>query len=357
MNAKFQPECLPTLIGSIPMNNHPDALRLVLDHTPEIPLWVQLPVFSEEGMMTQFLPGLPGLTSKGDKTYIDTAGESFDEEVLRFYEEYVSVTEGISEIEESAFALTEDTASGFFEFLKQIRALDNRPVAVKGQITGPLTLATGIKDQNGKSLFYDPQLRDIIVKQVAMKARWQARVLAGLGAPVIIFFDEPAFAGFGSSEFISISKSEIQDCITEVSEGVHSEGAMAGVHVCANCEWSLVLESGVDIVNFDAYSFFDKFILYPKEIKRFVEDGGILAWGIVPTLDTGDIEKENVDSLTSLFKRNFKAIEALGIEKKQILKQSLITPSCGTGTLSLDYATRVLKLTSDLSEKIRTDGM
>ena len=41
--------------------------------------------------------------------------------------------------------------------------------------------------------------------------------------------------------------------------------------------------------------------------------------------------------------------------RQTILSQSFITPSCGTGTLSLAHATRVLELTRDLSEKIRNE--
>ena len=59
--SRFIPECRPTLIGSMPVKDHQEAHRLVMDHTPEIPPWVQLPAFRQEGMVPQFLPGLPGL--------------------------------------------------------------------------------------------------------------------------------------------------------------------------------------------------------------------------------------------------------------------------------------------------------
>ena len=34
------------------------------------------------------------------------------------------------------------------------------------------------------------------------------------------------------------------------------EGGLVGVHVCANTDWSLVLDSSADIVSFDAYALF-----------------------------------------------------------------------------------------------------
>ncbi len=171
--------------------------------------------------------------------------------------------------------------------------------------------------------------------------------------PVIVFLDEPGLTGFGSSAFISVSKEDVVAALGEVIEAIHAEGALAGIHVCANAEWSLILDSAADIVSFDAYSFFDKFILYPEQIKRFINRGGILAWGIVPTGDIASIEKESVESLFVLWEKEVAQIEAIGIDRSIIIAQSLITPSCGTGALPLEAAMRVIGLTRDVSERIR----
>ena len=349
----FQANSLPVLIGSLPMDDHEEAIRLVLKYTPEIPLWVQLPVYKEEGMIAQFLPGMPGLTIEKEKVFIDTASVDFDDDFLKFYEAYIAVVEGKTDLLGSRFALTTDTAMGFFELMKHIETLAKPPIAVKGQITGPITFATGVNDQNGRAIFYNEQIRDAAVKLIAMKAKWQVKQLSRFGYPVIIFFDEPALAGFGSSAFISISRDEVAKCFEEVIEAVRLEGGLAGIHVCANADWSLVLESFADIVSFDAYSFFDRFILYPDQIKKFVESGRILAWGIVPTSRGEDIEKETTDSLVAKWKAKAREIEALGIDMSKISAQSLITPSCGTGSLSFDNATKVLKLTREVSDRLR----
>ena len=177
--------------------------------------------------------------------------------------------------------------------------------------------------------------------------------LAGL-KPVLIFFDEPALAGIGSSEFTSISNDEINLCFEEVFEAVHLEGGLAGVHVCANTDWSLVLESEADIVSFDAYTYFDRFILYPDQIKRFLESGKILAWGMVPTLNVEAIERETLASLLGQLEEKIKQIEALGIDTQKLINQSLITPSCGTGSLSIDLTKKVLNLTREVSQEIRS---
>jgi len=353
MTPKFKPNCLPTLIGSLPMDDHVQAQKLVLDHTGEVPLWVQLPSHPQEGMMAQFLPGMPGHMPDPDKTFIDTCPGQFDDELLAFYEDYMAVTEGQADLNTSRFALTEDTAKGFFVLLDQLSRLSEPPLAVKGQITGPITFGTGVSDSDGRPIFYNTELRDATTKILAMKARWQVRQLSTLGVPVIIFFDEPALAGFGSSAFISISSEDIRACFQEVITAVHEEGALAGIHVCANTDWSLILDSEADVVSFDAYTYFDRFILYPELVRNFLAAGKIMAWGIVPSLNAEDIEKESTASLTESWWDKASQVMDLGIERETVIAQSLITPACGTGSLSLPLARKVLSLTRSVSDAIR----
>ncbi|BBO70584.1 hypothetical protein DSCA_45140 [Desulfosarcina alkanivorans] len=347
------PDCLPLLIGSMPMNDHAAASRLIMDYTPSIPLWVQLPVFPEEGMVPQFLPGMPAVVQKDGKMFIDAAGESFDDDLLVFFEAYMAVSEAPDLLPGSRFALGEATGRGVAALLHTLDRIKTPPVAVKGQVTGPVTFGTGVKDQDGRAIFYNETLRDAAVKLLALNARWQIRSLSGPGCPVIIFIDEPALAGFGSSELISISKEEILACLREVVAGIHADGGLAGIHVCANTDWSLVLESGADIVNFDAYAYFDRFILYGDPIRDFLKGGGLLAWGIVPTLEPEAIRRETVDTLYARWQAQFRQVEAFGIAPATLRAQSFITPSCGVGSLSLDLAKRVLGLTRDLSATIR----
>ena len=349
----FKPECLPVLIGSLPMQDHQKAGELVLQYTPEIPLWVQLPSLKQEGMITQFLHGMPGLTTNGDKSFINKTSLTFESELLEFYEAYMAVSEDESLLENSIFAISSGDAPGFFTLMENLTKTGNTVAAVKGQITGPITFGTGLTDENSKAVFYDDQLRDAAVKLLAMKARWQTRQLAKSGKPVMIFFDEPALTGFGSSAFISISRQEVSGCFEEVFEAVHSEGGLAGVHVCANADWSLILDSSADIVSFDAYEYFDTFILYSKQIKAFLDAGKVLAWGIVPTLSVSALEKENVSSLLDNMEKKISKLQSLDIDRKSIISQSLITPSCGTGSLNLENAIKVLELTAKLSERIR----
>ena len=47
---------------------------------------------------------------------------------------------------------------------------------------------------------------------------------------------------------------------------IHQEGALAGLHCCGNTDWSLVLATGVDVINFDAWEFAQGLSVYPAEL-------------------------------------------------------------------------------------------
>ncbi|MBT8361451.1 MAG: hypothetical protein KJO32_10880 [Deltaproteobacteria bacterium] len=352
----FIPEALPVLIGSLPFSDHAEADNLIFEYTPDIPLWSQLPKNKNEGMLLQFLPGLPGVTEKEDKVYIDLENGDFEADFLAFFEDYLMITEDGAALEDSRFAMSAHEAGGFFTFLASARMHQAQLVALKGQLTGPITFCTGLVDQDGRALYYDEQMRDAALKLLALKARWQTKKMAEIKENPLIFFDEPGLAGFGSSAFITITEDDIKACFNEVCQAVHDEGGLAGVHVCANTEWSILFESPVDIISFDAYGYFDKLILYPQQLVSFFERAGIIASGIVPTAPEF-IASETAEALAEKWFEQSAQIEKLGVSAKTIFEQTLITPSCGTGTVSEAEALRVLELTRDVSAIVRSKCM
>jgi hypothetical protein len=353
---KFKANALPLLIGSLPMDSHEEATKLVLEYTPDIPLWVQLPLNKEEGMVPQFLPGLPGFTADTDKSLLDTSRPEFDEEFIAFFEEYIAVTESGADIAASRFALSGTRAKGFSEFLRQVDAKKTPFIALKGQVTGPITFGTAVKDESNKDIFYNDQLKDAAIKKLAMNARWQAHEFSKRGAVPIIFIDEPALAGFGTSAYITITKQDVIESIEEIVLEIHAQNGLAGVHVCANTEWDMLLGSKIDIISFDTFSFFDRFILYPEMIKAYLEQGKMLAWGIVPTAKAELIAVQTTQGLVQLLHDQMDELAVkTGIDKATILSQSFITPSCGTGSIDLDSAKKVLKLTSEVSQVFRQE--
>ncbi|MGD9182610.1 MAG: hypothetical protein PVG15_14105, partial [Desulfobacterales bacterium] len=88
-------------------------------------------------------------------------------------------------------------------------------------------------------------------------------------------------------------------------------------------------------------------------IKEFLNAGGTIAWGIVPTLKADKLDLETTESLIDQWTEKAGQIEKLGIESDQLISQSLITPSCGAGLLSTEQTIKALRLTQEVSQRIR----
>jgi len=345
----FNPGGRATLIGSLPVVDHSQGLELICTYTPDIPLWPQLPINPKEGMLVQFCEGFVGLI-EGERTFFDTSGD-FDGLLLPFFEEYLAVSEDPTALMTSRFAISRERAAGLY-LLKNLAA-NLSPLALKGQVTGPFTLLTGLHDQEQRLSYYNPNLHEMVVQGVAMKGAWQARFLAESGLPVLIFIDEPALASLGSSAFISIVTADIAADIDQVVQAIHTAGALAGVHVCANTEWEMLLTGNLDIISFDAYEFFDRFITCRDLIHAFLDRGGIIAWGLVPTAKSELVAAESTAALVARWESQAAQLVNEHWSLSSLLNRTLITPSCGTGSLPLELAEKVLRLTGEVSATLR----
>ena len=134
----------------------------------------------------------------------------------------------------------------------------------------------------------------------------------------------------------------------EVFAGI--EG-LKGVHCCGNTDWSLLLSTSADILSLDAYEYAEALSLYPDQVSTFLERGGIIAWGIVPA--SAQAWEETVESLVKRFQDALGLLVAKGLHEDDLLSASLITPSCGCGSLEEDTAEQVLKLTGKVSAALR----
>ena len=345
----FQPGGRATLIGSLPVGDHRQGLELIRTHTPDIPLWPQLPINPKEGMLVQFCEGFVGLV-EGERTFFDTSGD-FDTLLLPFFEDFLTVSEDPIALMTSRFAISRERAAGLY--LLREMAAELAPLALKGQVTGPFTLLTGLHDQEQRLSYYNPTLREMVVQGVAMKCAWQARFLGETGLPVLIFIDEPALASLGSSAFISIATADIAADLDQAVQAIHGAGALAGVHVCANTEWEMLLTGNLDIISFDAYEFFDRFITCRDLIHAFLDRGGIIAWGLVPTGKSELVEAESSVSLVARWESQAAQLVNERWSLSTLLTRTLITPSCGTGSLPLNLAEKVLRMTGEVSATLR----
>ena len=346
MDRKLTGNLNTTGIGSLPFTDPEAAVTFVLENGPDIPFWPQLPAKTPaEDMIAQFVPGMPCVRWDGaEKQIILDTSDKYGE-LEKFYTSYLSG-------DHAHFALHSEHASGFFAFREALQTAGKKPAALKGQITGPLTFTMGISDQDGRTLYSDPELRDAAVKLLTYSACWQAQQLKDLGAKeVVIFADEPVLAAYGSSAYVGISEEAVTGMLSEIFNAISDAGAIPGMHVCGNSDWAMAMRCGPVILNFDAYQYGATLGLYAGDLKQFLDGGGVVAWGIVPT--TTDIENENLESLMSRFNSVLDGLEAKGISRSEILKQSLLTPSCGAGSLDDRRAEKVFSLLKALKFALR----
>jgi hypothetical protein len=98
---------------------------------------------------------------------------------------------------------------------------------------------------------------------------------------------------------------------------------------------------------FDAFSYLEYFFLYPGELRRFIQSGGTIAWGIVPTF--GFTGNETIEDLSARLQGGLEKLDALGLDPSRVAEQALLTPACGMGTMEPSAADRVLELLRGLS--------
>jgi hypothetical protein len=325
---------LTTGIGSLPHADPEGACRLVLE-TFDIPFWPQLPKVSfHESMIAQFSEGLPLLKidEKRETIWVQRDGD----DLTRFYETYS---------EDLTIAVSDSFAAGFSVFISKI--IDKQFRFLKGHVTGPLTFTLGLKDSDGRLVYFDEELREISLLVLKAKIRWQTEMLKKSAEQVIIFIDEPVLSALGSSSYIGVAPEEALRLLRESSDAIKNAGCISGIHCCSKADWPLVINSGVSIISFDAYDYIETISLYPSEFTEFLKGGGYLAWGIVPTTDA--IQDENAGSIKRCFDKSVEMLSK-SLPSDLLLSQILLTPSCGTGSRSIEETEKVFRTLIELKK-------
>ena len=344
---------LATAIGSLPYASAEQALDVIFANIPSCPIWPQLPKRGmRERMEIQYSEGLPCVVfdeAKGNM-FFDTVGEDACAVAMGgFYEAYMAAEE---KDDWSFFAISPAFSSGIPALEERLR---RKPVhCLKVQTTGPISIGLSVVDEKKRSIYYNDAFRDVIVKGMIAKCKWQIRKFAPYTEKIICFVDEPILAAFGSSTYVSVAREDVVAIVKEMTGAVRGAGALCGVHCCGNTEWPILVDAGVDIINFDAYGFGETIALYPAAIKKHCERGGRLAWGLVPTSEA--VFDNTVASLMDLYDRHIAKLTGLGCSKEMLHDATMVTPSCGTGSLRPEAAVRVFELLAETAAALRERG-
>ena len=326
-------------IGSLPHTNTNDAMELMGRYFKQIPFFPQMTKINKnEDMINQILEGLP--------SFLDFEG---------FYSDYNSIILGENPEKLEKYKISSAYSAAFFDFEKFVA--NTKPDFAKGQIVGPYTFLLSLTGRDGKSAIFNKTLRDIVVKFLSLKALWIISQIKSANSDTIpiIFLDEPSFAGFSENGHFAVTDDEVVNMIKEISDIIHKNGALCGVHCCGECRWDIPISAGVDIINPDVYTYPENFFEYSKNIGKFLKNGGKIAWGIVPTKDLAVLKEVTVRNLVEKFKFCVKYLTNSGIDEKLITDNSLITSSCGVGSLDIESAGRAMGLVFELSEILRND--
>jgi len=336
---------LATGIGSLPYKDPQQALDLIFKYTPEIPFWPQLPRRDvREGMVAQFSENLPYLKVSPEGLSF-SAVEARDKDLELFYERIIAN-------DTDYFRISESFAAGLYGFYQRLEKEDLGKVKfIKCQITGPFSFAASIKDEGGVALLHDAVFMQVIFKGLLMKALWQIKLFEKFGKKIIIFIDEPYLSAFGSA-YTAINSEDVVNGLSELAAGIKSRGALVGVHCCGNTDWSIFVDTkDIDIINFDAFDYQEKFVLYADNLKDFLQRGGNICWGIVPTQNFSG--KETPDLLAGKLTDGINALVKKGLDKDMLQKQMFLSPACGLGSLEPEKAEKIFKLLSETSAFIR----
>ncbi|HKZ56246.1 MAG TPA: hypothetical protein VJ024_00925 [Thermodesulfovibrionales bacterium] len=326
-----------TGIGSLPHKDAEEACKLVLN-TFDIPFWPQLPNLSfYESMISQFSEGIPSIRIDDQRERI-WVEKSNGDDITDFYKTYS---------EDWRSSISKGYAKGLYTFVELIK--NRKLYALKGQITGPLTFTLGLRDSEGRPIYFDEELREISLMLLKAKIRWQIDFLKPYAEKIILFVDEPILSALGSTSYIGVKPEETKRLLKEVAEAIRHAGGIPGIHCCGNADWPVVIASSINIISFDAFKYVDTVSIYPSEFTGFLKDGGYLAWGIVPTTDS--IKEETTDSLKKRFQESIERLSRL-IPEDLLLSRILLTPSCGTGSRSIEDTLKVFRLLRSLKEAL-----
>jgi len=335
---------LTTAMAVMPHKNVDRALELAL--SLDIPFWPQLPRYNYyEDMYVQASEHFPGILLDMEKQTLRFSQEKF----------LAELEDCMSRFDEPEYFDISDTYSVVYKRFLELD-LSDRP-AIRGQLEGPISFGFNVADENDRPILFDDTVRPFMIEFMAKRVNIQLTRLKERNPDAFMFVDEPglqflfsAMAGYGDQA----ARGDMETFFSMIERP-------RGIHLCGNPDWDFLLSQDLDILSLDVYSNGEVFAAYAPSIKKFLDRGGILVWGIVPT-NFEPFEKENMDSLEERLETLWSALERKGIDREFLFSRSLLSPATcclvnpdGEKTVEKAFTT-IIKLSSRLREKYGLAG-
>ena len=336
------PHSLATGVGALPHTDPLSACNDVLDIFPRFPYVPTLPDREQrESIVFCDSEQLPGKMIKENRLFFD----SITDHTAAIEKVYMDYVEGNF----TPYVLHMEYASGFIEMMSQDLS---HATALKCQVTGPVTFGMQVVDANKRPIYYDSQLADMLSKMIALKARWcemEMRNRTGVKETLVVL-NEPYLASLGSS-VVPIDQDIVRTGWEDIAALV--EGGL-GIHCCSNTDWEFVLDLLPSVVSIDAYTTAKEFLLYTDSLVTYMEQGGVVAWGIVPA----EYKIFATETPDTLYQKYLAIRTRLCEHMPEYLfdAQSLITPSCGIRFADRNGALAIMKTAAQISRRIRIKG-
>lgn len=329
---------LTTAMAVMPHKDVDQALKAAM--SLDVPFWPQLPNFSyREDMYVQAAEHFPGIIIDMDK---QTVRFSMD----KFIQEFEQTMERFDDTD--FFDVSEEGSVVYHRFLTQ--NLADRP-AIRGQLEGPVSFGFNVLDQDDRPILFDDTVRPFLFEFMAKRINAQLSRLKTLNPNAFMFIDEPGM------QFIFSAMSGYDDLKAKKDLDLFFStiDSPRGIHLCGNPDWDFLLNLDMDVLSMDIHTNAQIFAACHKSIKRFLDRGGILVWGIIPTgFET--YAKENLEFQAMTLELVWKELVKKGIDMDQILAQSMLSPATcclvnPDGEQTVEKAFRQLK---DLSKMLKT---
>ncbi len=333
-----------TAMGVMPHKDVNRALEMAL--SLDIPYWPQLPNLNYyEDMYVQAAEHFPGILLDVENKKL---GFSIDKFVLEF-------EEAMSHFDEPGYF---DISPGFSVVYHQFLEMDlsDRP-AIRGQLEGPISFGLNVLDQDKRPILFDDTIRPFMFEFMSKRINSQLARLKQMNPNAFMFVDEPGLQYL----FSALSGYDSTRARDDMEEFFAVTDRPRGVHLCGNPDWDFLLGLDLDILSLDIYLNGEIFSSYSASIRRFLDNGGIIAWGIVPT-NIEPFEAENIKTLESRLTSLWDFLDKKGIDREFLISRSLLSPATcclvnPDGEKTVEKAFRVVEVLSKrLREKYRIDN-